>query len=280
MHTVPGKTFLVGEYAVLVGGSALGLATNPSFSLTNKNFEYHPQSAAALYSDKNNLKFNQKVKNDYGVGGFGQSTAEFIFAWLKKNTDYDLVKIFNDYLQLFNNDNLKKIRPSGADLVTQVIGKVTYFCSDIAKSKQMVWPFADLSFYIISTGLKIKTHEHLEKLDRTKLAELIPLSDSVIQSFTEKNKMSFIQNLKKWSAILNQFNLIHSKVLDLKNKLEVNDDILLVKPCGALGADVCLVFFDKQKKESVQKFLTHNKIQIQASEDDLCEGVFFQKDVV
>jgi mevalonate kinase len=34
--SIPGKTFLVGEYSVLVGGEALGLATAPCFKLSEK----------------------------------------------------------------------------------------------------------------------------------------------------------------------------------------------------------------------------------------------------
>ena len=33
-YLIPGKTFLLGEYSALVGGSVLGLATAPGFSVS------------------------------------------------------------------------------------------------------------------------------------------------------------------------------------------------------------------------------------------------------
>ncbi len=51
---IPGKTFLVGEYAVLLGGAALGLATKPYFELTEADDEkrgndFHSDSPAGRY---------------------------------------------------------------------------------------------------------------------------------------------------------------------------------------------------------------------------------------
>ena len=118
MLTIPGKTFLVGEYAVLVGGEALGIATNPQFSLEikspNEIIDYHAESAVGLFCKKNDLVFNRKIINPYGVGGFGQSTAEFIFAWFEKNkidlSPQIIPEIFNDYIDLFYSDKLNNKR--------------------------------------------------------------------------------------------------------------------------------------------------------------------------
>ena len=58
---IPGKTFLVGEYAVLLGGAALGLATKPYFELTETEAdeaadEFHPDSPAGRYLKPENKK--------------------------------------------------------------------------------------------------------------------------------------------------------------------------------------------------------------------------------
>ena len=75
---VPGKTFLVGEYAVLLGGASLGLATKPYFEFdylqdvadadldlkrlkTEKSF--HPDSPAGMLVKKHNLKLKFYFKN-------------------------------------------------------------------------------------------------------------------------------------------------------------------------------------------------------------------------
>lgn len=274
MIEIPGKTFLVGEYAVLVGGEALGFATNPKFTLSEEAFDYHPQSAVGLFCAKNKIHFNQKINNPFELGGFGQSTAEFIFAWLSKNKKINsLIEIFNDYIHLFNLAELKNLRPSGADLVTQVLGQVVHFTEPVENSKSLNWPFSNLSFFIISTGLKIKTHEHLMNLDRQKLKDLPSLSQKVIESFFLKDESLFLKHLKIWSEKLNELSLQHPEVIKIKNELELFLKIKLVKPCGALGADVCLVFCDKKFKADVQNYLLVQKIKIQSDETQLAKGL-------
>jgi len=271
---IPGKTFLVGEYGVLVGGKALGLATEPMFTLSDEPTEYHPKSAVGLFCNHQGFKFNSKVRNPYEVGGFGQSTAEFIFAWLGKNKKINsLVEIFNDYLNLFTDQKLENSKPSGADLVIQVLGNVVFFANPVEESKSMSWPFRNLSFFIISTGFKIKTHEHLETLDRKKLFELPSLSQNVLESFLARDESLFLEHLKNWSKKLNELSLQHTDVSKIKTELELFSKIKFVKPCGALGADVCLIFCDKNDKNEVKKHLISKNIQIQSDETQLAKGL-------
>jgi len=61
--------------------------------------------------------------------------------------------------------------------------------------------------------------------------------------------------------------------LKIKAQLESFEFVKLAKPCGALGADVLIVFFAKAHKETVKNHLLQNKFQIQAHSSDLTEGV-------
>jgi mevalonate kinase len=288
---IPGKTFLVGEYSALVGGEALGLATRPYFQLSqaaagSEFIVYHQESPAGLFAEKNNFKFNFEVKNPYQVGGFGQSTAEFIFSWFERNKENDQVSklekperiqnIFNDYLGLFDSAELKNKKPSGADLVTQLLGHVTHFNPEVYKSKSVTWPFSDLSFFVVSTGLKIKTHEHLDTLNRDVLNQLPEYGHKVIQAFVDGNQNLFISQLIAWSTKLEQMSLQHSDVLKFKDKLLKYNEIICIKPCGALGADVCLVFCERQVREDVKQILITEKVTVQANEESLCSGVLEQ----
>ena len=101
---MPGKTFLVGEYSVLLGGAALGLATKPYFEFNFQTefnsfppFQIHAESPAGLYLRAHEA--NQDVMqvgflNPYfsqGVrGGFGQSTAEYLAVYGHLNQDKTL----------------------------------------------------------------------------------------------------------------------------------------------------------------------------------------------
>jgi hypothetical protein len=233
-------------------------------------------SAVGLFCSQSKLQFSNQILNPYEVGGFGQSTAEFIFAWIQKNKKFSenqFVDIFNQYLSLYlSNENQKK-SPSGADLVTQMLGHVTHFRQPVESSTSYEWPDWDLSFFVISTGIKVLTHDHLENLDRTKISDLKYYSEPVIQSFINKNSLEFIKHLSLWSAELEKLSLQHVDVLKIKAQLQTNHKIILVKPCGALGADVCLVFCKPSDKLEVRTVLNGQNYRVQATESDLSHGV-------
>lgn len=253
--SVPGKTFLVGEYAVLAGGSCLGLGTNPSFSIV-LNFAkqtFHPDSPAGLYLRKNNLpNFSHNFINPYGVGGFGASTAEFIFSYFSNpQASKKLEDIFAAYLGLYSDR--KEQKPSGADLVTQLIGGLSHIdlSGGAPKVQRLAWNFKDLDFLIYSTGLKVKTHEHLASLDRKICDGLVKPCEDVIAAFKTNESYTFKNALASWSKKLEQLNLTASEALELKSHLESHIPGLLVKPCGALGADVIVIVVAKEQKQSV-----------------------------
>lgn len=275
---IPGKTFLVGEYAVLVGGEALGLGTQPCFQVSVKNPELtvHPQSAAGLFLKSQHNELNLNMENPYGVGGFGLSTAEFIAAWFNVKKHPNLKDIFETYQMLFADSRASQ-KPSGADLITQLLGQVTHFRTEVQNSKSQPWPFENLSFYLVSTGLKVATHEHLAKLDRTKLEDLKPLSEKVISLFQKGDADSFLMALSEWSLYLAQKGLLHPNAATLKTKIESLPLVLQVKPCGALGADVFLVFCLKDDKKDVKNKLQSLNLKVQASEIDLVSGPMLQE---
>lgn len=253
--TVPGKTFLVGEYAVLSGGACLGLGTNPSFSI-ELNFArqtFHPDSPAGLYLRKNNLpNFSHVFNNPYGVGGFGASTAEFIFSYFSNpQASKKLEDIFTTYLGLYSDR--KEQKPSGADLVTQLIGGLSHIdlSGPVPKVERLSWNFKDLDFLIYSTGLKVKTHEHLSHLDRQICEGLVKPCEEVIAAFKTNDSANFKSALAGWSKKLEQLGLTAAEVLELKTRLESHIPGILVKPCGALGSDVIVILVAKEQKQSV-----------------------------
>ena len=276
---VPGKTFLVGEYAVLAGGSCLGLGTDPSFSIVPKmnGQTFHADSPAGLYLHKKSLEnFTHEFINPYGVGGFGASTAEFIFSYY---TDPSSVKkisnIFQTYLGLFADR--KEQKPSGADLMTQLIGGLSHI--NLSKSEPVVeklnWHFKDLEFLIYSTGLKVKTHEHLAQLDRSLCDQLVRPSFDVVTAFKTQDSQIFAEALSSWSNKLEQMGLAAKPVIELKKHLEDQISGIQVKPCGALGADVIVVLCSKLAKTHVLEqieLLNIKGLNFQADSSQLANG--------
>lgn len=277
--SVPGKTFLVGEYAVLAGGSCLGLATKPQFSISldPNGQKFHSDSAAGMYLEKNHFEnFNHIFTNPYKVGGFGASTAEFIFSYyLNCESLKDLKEIFHTYLDLYMNR--KEQRPSGADLLTQLVGGISSI--DLSSNEPHVtklsWNFQDLDFLIFSTGLKVKTHEHLAELDRKICNELVKPSQDIVTAFKTNDSLVFTQALSEWSNKLQHLGLTAPQVVELKNYLQQQIPDILVKPCGALGADVIIILCTKQKKQHVLKQIQSLNIKglhFQADSSQLVNG--------
>lgn len=270
---VPCKTFMVGEYAVLEGGEALGLATKPGFSLITQKMHYHPDSAVAQFLKTTHFFEVQST----APGGFGKSTAEFIFAYLEKNKSAHLNSIVNAYLDLYQDQNRLSQKPSGADLVIQSLGHVVHVKSKKSDSVSLQWPFAQQGFFLVSTGLKIATHDHLMNLDRKKLAGLSELSQAVAQTFVSTNSQAFIEGLTAWKATLIERDLIHPEAANLMSHLQEKmaarlQKDFIIKQCGAFGADVMIIIFENDKKNDIRSILIENNLNIVASESDLMNG--------
>lgn len=283
-YFVPSKTFLAGEYSVLVGGAALGLATAPCFEFSHLQQEapdaFHVNSPAGRYLRIKERSVGVHFYDPYlprGVfGGFGRSTAEYfavafpeiLESQSKENQSPE--KIRQDYLSLFQDE---KVKPSGVDLLIQYLGRVAYVDPQDQKYKTLSWRFQGLNFFLISTGLKIKTHEHLENLDLKRLEELPHYSNQVIDAYLNKTPEKFLQALNSWTEQLRQRQLTHLSALELQANLEKIEGVKVVKPCGALGADVMLILFDHENKERIFSDLRKQKMKVQASREDLVEGL-------
>lgn len=270
---IPGKTFLVGEYSVLLGGAALGLATKPCFEIDYKISSeaapvvFHPESPAARYLKKYNKTLSVSIKDPYLHGGFGRSTAEYFAAaaadMIEKNQDF--YSIIDEYKSLHSG--------SGIDLAFQYFGNVCLADPLIQFYQSFNWHFENLDFYILSTGLKVATHEHIKSLDLKSLQELPILSNQITQIYAENKEFEFLSLMKQWCALLESHNLTHPNSLAMKVQLESFESIKLAKPCGALGADVIIVFFAKSHKLTVKNFLDENKYLVQAHSSDLVSGM-------
>ena len=284
---IPGKTFLVGEYSVLVGGKALGVATEPCFEThfcDQHMTTVHQNSAAGLLLKslgQTELEINSVISG-YGVGGFGQSTAEFIATWFHNHTvritevPIFLKNIFTQYRDLYDfNSDLQKIKPSGADLIIQLMGKITYFEPDVTRSKSMNWVFPDLDFDIIATGVKVPTHAHLASLNLKSLEPLCDLSESVLNSYLSINQEGFIDSIKDWTARLAELNLQHNHSLDLKRLIETCPEVITAKPNGALGADTITVFYRTENKIKIREYFKNNNVLYITGLDQLSRGTHY-----
>lgn len=283
-YTIPAKTFLVGEYSALVGGSVLGLATGPGFEIhysqkTDAELSFHVNSPAGILWQENesNLKnikieITEKFNN---LGGFGRSTAEYLsvlIPGLNKNlTDFSVTR------KKYQDLSLKSgAAASGADLAIQYFGNVTVVDSSKNNYASVEWKFKDYDFILVSTGRKVKTHEHVAQLDLKHVKSFVQVSDPIVQTYLKGSAIDFILGLKEWSRFLISESLTHPYSVELKNELEKNELVLCAKPCGALGADVILILCKKENSIQLQKDLAQMNLLIQGTSADLMQGVYSQ----
>ncbi len=312
--SAPGKTFLVGEYLALKGGPAILATTGPRFELLITKGEgrgegVHPKSPAGLWMRANSFDFvniNVEFIDPYkGAGGFGASSAEFLFVYLwsafNKNQSFYLDKInlqdmWRSYRRLAsesldgdqpnktsqNNLSQKraqqsKIQPSGLDVIAQFLGGVTaatWEGETLTQAKKFDWGFENQSFCLLKTDTKIKTHEHLEtlNLEQDDFSDLKPISLKAIEAFENKDAFNLLVALETYYQTLISRGLVHENTQKIIKQLIASGSILGAKGCGALGADVIWVLCEKEKLEPLKSFFQVVGLKFIASEDQLSNG--------
>ncbi|MDR1375832.1 MAG: hypothetical protein LBJ45_03410 [Holosporaceae bacterium] len=260
------KTFLVGEYAVLFGGSAVLLATNPEFKLL-----VAPKTAAENFltgvsdesaANKFYLAHADVFKNlsigfvdpFKGAGGLGASSAQFVLLYKLYLRLSEGKFAANSFLEEYktlaaNGDGSPK--PSGADCLTQYYNHSICFDSHSGSVRKICWNFPRLDFAIFRTGFKVVTHEHLRKLQPLDIAELESFSSIVQQSFSDGDEHSLVENVQNFFNVLKKKKLALEQTSDLVEKFLKHDGVLAAKGCGAMGADTIIVIFSKERKNSV-----------------------------
>jgi len=294
--TIPGKTFMFGEYAILEGGTCLGIGTKPVFDFDDhahdKKQIIHEQSPAGRYVkkiqvDAPDLKIDEidheqlgvHMHNPYQVGGFGASTAEFLYFYLKYSKVKNIQHCFDTYRSLYEGS---REQPSGMDVVTQLCGglSLNYRSNNLVIHQKIDWSIQGVDFVICSTGLKVKTHEHLAELDRKLCLNLVDLSHQLGSLVRSADRLAFFEGLDLWMQKLKESQLTHPLILDLKQEVEAlakqqGLSFFKCKPCGALGADVVILFYLSDEAAVFRSFFDQNlasRLKIQASLASLQSG--------
>lgn len=268
--SIPGKTFLLGEYAALANESALILTTTPYFQLSVIDEDHligiHPNSPAGIWWAKQDIpgKGLAWVDPHHGLGGLGASSAQFIGSYLAdcalSNTTVTLDNLLNAYCQ--SSWAGHGLKPSGYDVIAQMHQGCVY----INKQKELIdsypWVFDDLSFFLIHTQCKLATHEHLKQITLPpQIDALSSLVDLAKLAFTSKRSDLLIHAINEYHQLLDQLNLVadHSKAMI--NDLQALPAVLAAKGCGALGADVILIITSRKDAPLLQQQLeSENKI--------------------
>ncbi|WP_392536765.1 hypothetical protein [Legionella sp. 227] len=275
---IPAKTFLLGEYAALAEASAFLITTSPCFELmliSQKELSgIHPASPAGLWWQKQNFKPGLLWNDPYaGRGGLGASSAQFLASYLAGCFLNESKADLNQMLQAYYESSWagKGLKPSGYDVIAQSQQGCVYINKQRKILKSYGWPFHDLSFFLIHTGVKLATHHHLQ--DTTlpdQIDYLSCLVDTAQQAFEQKNSAQLIKTINDYHQKLSELNLVAEHSLKFINEFKKYPEIQAIKGCGALGADVLLLVTSMDKASILAEKLKLQNWTILATEKNIC----------
>jgi mevalonate kinase len=254
------KTFLIGEYCVLFGGSAIILATNPEFKLIVQEIEKETtisgvskESPAFLFYIKHKDVFRnltiEFIDPYKGSGGLGASSAQFTTLYKLylslTHCNFDVNLCLKDYKYFAE-------KASGSDCISQYYNQHTYFNSKNNTIENLGWNFENIDFAIFKTNFKTATHQHLSQLKPNfNISKLNIYVENVKQSFANKDSDCLISSVNLFYSSLNEFGLALDKTNALVEKIMDTEGVLAAKGCGAMCSDTILVIFDKNKKQNI-----------------------------
>jgi len=281
----PSKTFLLGEYNVLTGGSAIIINTEPYFELHTTNqlptgwqAPLHPQSQTYQfihrYPDMLATYRMSFIDPHQAKGGFGRSSAEFLMAYAfrqfacNQNT-WSIEDALRSYRACTKTCNT--YQPSGADLIAQYHGQVTIIST--SGHQALAWPFAEQSkLCLLRTHYKEPTHQHLTELHSIPKTALQPIVARGISALQHHDLKQLIQAVNDYQHILTTLQLTHQATLELIHALRQQTDSWAIKGCGALGADVLLIILDHATWPTLQTFAKQHRLEIVATEQNIGYG--------
>ena len=266
--SVGSKVFLLGEYQVLMGGSALLTVLEPRFKLLISNGSgklkgiSSESPAGRMYQQENaifkdwDLEF---IDPHEGRGGFGASTAQFAllqgfkegFESFRNESqiDFDLRKIHNNYLKLASTNS--GIPPSGADLISQFNGGLIEVDFGGGKIQNHSWPFPQWQLLFFATGKKIATHEHLSELKNLEISKLRIHFNKALQAFKDGRATEFLIEFTDYQKTLAEQGWQTNETKKMLELINLKDGVIASKGCGAMGADVIAIICETHKTNSL-----------------------------
>ena len=251
----PSKTFLCGEYTVLEGGPSILLATPPYFKLENNIFD----------DPYNNM------------GGFGASGAKFIFNTFQEKNN----SIINPW-QLWNHYKKSSLLGSGADIMCQLTGGISFFYPQEKILEALSWPFENLIVILIHTGNKLLTHEHLNYIhtyyntNQKKISDQFELLNNIVfniyYAFKNNQPDIFVKNIQAYHTHLNNLQFVCESTQYLLSQICKQPQVLAAKGCGAMGSDVILTVIQRSDKKIFLNWAGNQKLNIIYADNHFAHG--------
>lgn len=279
--SIPAKTFLLGEYIAITGAPAFVLTTSPCFELTllNKTGLYgiHPESPAGRWwMEQGHTDVGLLWHDPYqGRGGMGASSAQFLGAYFasmhvqKKLVNQDAMLAAYAQSTWFGDG----IRPSGYDVLAQSLQACVYIDKQNAFCQTYSWPFQDIAFLLLHTGQKLATHHHLQTMTLpSEMSQLVAIVDQAKHAFECADGGVIVDAVNAYHQQLAQMDLVAAHSMKHITLFGKHADVLAVKGCGAMGADVLLLLVPSERLDTVSHNLSVDGWNIMATSADLYAG--------
>ncbi len=261
MASVPGKIFLLGEYAVLQGGPAWVAALGPRFSGSVEvakewGVPFDAASPAGRYvadlrsSGADPLRFYFQDPHR-GRGGFGASTAQFALAYGgveslagRKISAAGCWKRYRELTAVAGG-----VAPSGADLVAQLAGGIQRVVQgrseDLGKKLLSLWWVAFSAVDI--PGRKMATHAHLAHLPAKNFDALSGCVREAEMSLAEGDIGALGGSLTRYARLLSDLGLELQAAREDREVLSRVRGVLGYKGCGAMLADAAVALVTDER---------------------------------
>lgn len=257
---IPSKTFLIGEYSVLSKSKAIIIAHAPYFQCVprqNSNWPSHP----AVQDYINISREFAFIDPHQGQGGFGASSA-LIIALAHHLKPFDVV-----FAHSLNN----KYHPnsSGADVIGQYFGNLSLINTK-THSATPITLAPNWAITILKTPIKVNSHQHLCNLPLYNADHLNTLIENYIENSNDINVAAKIIN--DYENVLQSHDLRHPSTIDYIKAIQNIPNVLAVKGCGALGADVLLILSHKSHQMQIIGQLPKS-LTVVANQQDIAKGI-------
>ncbi|MDF1647003.1 MAG: hypothetical protein P1U61_08525 [Legionellaceae bacterium] len=276
---IPAKTFLLGEYVALQGGPAIVLTTEPCFEVglttaTQPAPAIHPASPAGCFWKQSGMTEHLTWFDPYnGIGGLGASSAQFLGAYLAYLSKHHQPLVEQALLDTYWEVSFKKgegMRPSAYDVLAQAQHGCVYLNRSQSKNRVYAWPFSDIAFVLLHTGEKLATHHHLQALQCMDAAHILsPIVDLGIQAFEQASSALLIEAVNTYYQQLIALDLVASETQKKTKRLFEHPDVLALKGCGAMGADVILALVPACQLTDIITYFSDKNFPILATSRNL-----------
>ncbi len=294
LFSVPSKTFLIGEYLATQGGTALIANTTPRFKLSLETkigpaplhqgiAETSPAGRFLYRYQADFAKFDLEFSDPHdGKGGLGASSAQYallLYIYLSVvKAKKDVPGLAFSFLEEYISDSWSGvgIRPSGADMLAQIIGGLAVVATSTHCLFSLKWPFANLDFSLFRTGHKLATHEHLKNVGLIPKGILQEIADITIKGLKENNESIFLAGIKSYGETLAQFKLLADSSAALIKNIYAWPETLAAKGCGAMGADIILVVHRATSADAIKNKAAQIGLTFVSDAKSLSPGIQMQ----